>query len=421
MNATVWLPYAQMQTVLPPFEVERTQGCTLFLKDGRSLIDGIASWWSACHGYNHPHLVKAIQEQASKLPHVMMGGLIHEQAIRLASRLAAMLPGDLDYVFFSESGSVAVEIAMKMALQFWMNQQQPQKHRFISFENAYHGDTFFTMSVCDPHDGMHRLFHQVLPKQHVLPLPTSDELLNHFAAWLEKHAHECAGVLIEPLVQGAAGMKMHSAQTLHAIVKLCQQHHVLVIVDEIFTGFCRTGTLFAFEQAKISPDIICLGKALSGGMMPLAATIANKTIYDAFLMDDQSKALMHGTTFMGHALGCATANASLDLFLQEARVAQVDAINTHLHATLMPLAEVPGVQSVRTLGAIGAIELVRALTPKEMNWFTQQCVNEGIWCRPIQNVVYLTPALTINHLELSTLTDILVTQVQAWSTHFYHT
>jgi len=419
MNATVWLPYAQMQTVLPPFEVERTQGCTLFLKDGRTLIDGVASWWSSCHGYNHPHIIEAIQEQANKLPHVMMGGLIHEQALRLAFRLAAILPGDLDYVFFSESGSVAVEIAMKMALQYWMNQQQPQKHRFISFENAYHGDTFFTMSVCDPHDGMHRLFHQVLPKQHVLPLPTTEALLNAFAAWLEKHADECAGLLIEPLVQGAAGMKMHSAKTLQAIAHLCQQHDVLVICDEIFTGFCRTGTMFAFEQANIIPDIICLGKALSGGTMPLAATIANKTIYDAFLSDDQSKALMHGTTFMGHALGCAAANASLDLFLEEPRLAQVDAINTHLHGTLTHLSKVPGVKAVRILGAIGAIELVRALTPQEMNWITAQCVSDGIWCRPIQNVVYLTPALTISPAELSTLTEIIVKQVEAWSTLFY--
>lgn len=419
MNATVWLPYAQMQTVLPPFEVEKTQGSTLFLKNGQTLIDGVASWWSSCHGYNHPHIIQAIQEQARLLPHVMMGGLIHEQALRLAFRLAAILPCDLDYVFFSESGSVAVEIAMKMALQFWMNQQQTQKHRFISFENAYHGDTFFTMSVCDPHDGMHRLFHQVLPKQHVLPLPTSDALLKDFAAWLKKHAHECAGVLIEPLVQGAAGMRMHSAQTLQAIVKLCQQHQVLVICDEIFTGFGRTGTLFAFEQAQIIPDIICLGKALTGGVMPLAATIANKTIYDAFLSDDQSKALMHGTTFMGHALGCAAANASLDLFLEEPRLAQVDTINTHFHNTLTKLNGVPGVKAVRTLGAIGAIELARALTPLEMNWFTQQCVSDGIWCRPIQNVVYLTPALTITCAELSTLTDIIGKQVRAWSTLFY--
>lgn len=419
-NATVWLPYAQMQTTLPPFEVQSTQGSKLLLKNGKTLIDGVASWWTACHGYNHPHIVKAIQEQAAVLPHVMMGGLVHPQATRLAERLANLLPGTLDYVFFSESGSVAVEIAMKMALQFWMNHNQPNKHRFICFENGYHGDTFFTMSVCDPIDGMHRLFQRVLPKQHCLSLPTTDTLLETFATWLKKHAHECAALLIEPLVQGAGGMKMHSPQVLQAITSLCQQHNVLVIADEIFTGFLRTGTLFAIEQAKIIPDIICLSKALTGGTLPLAATIATKPIYDAFLSNDQSKALMHGTTFMGNALGCAAANASLDLFESEPRLKQVHAIQTMLCEAFSNLEDVPGVTAVRVKGAIGAIELARALTPSEMNRFKEQCVNDGIWCRPIQNVVYTTPALTIEPAQLSYLTQSIVKQVLAWSTLFCH-
>lgn len=417
-NATVWLPYAQMQTTLPPFEVISTKGSRLYLSDGRSLIDGVASWWTACHGYNHPHIVKAIQEQAGILPHVMMGGLIHPQATRLAQRLSAILPGTLDYVFFSESGSVAVEIAMKMALQFWMHHNLPNKHRFICFENGYHGDTFFTMSVCDPYQGMHRLFHQVLPKQFVQPLPT-DALLESFENWLKQHAHECAGLLIEPLVQGAGGMKMHSPDTLHAIVKLCQHYDVLVIADEIFTGFARTGSLFAIEQANVIPDIICLSKALTGGTLPLAATIANQTIYNAFLSNDQDKALMHGTTFMGNALGCAAANASLDLFENEPRLAQVAEINAMLTCAFATLENVAGVKAVRTKGAIGAIELERALTPPEMNWFKEQCVNDGIWCRPIQNMVYTTPPLTIEQVELSSLTEIIVKQVVAWSTLFY--
>jgi len=419
-NATVWLPYAQMQTTLPPFEVIKTQDATLTLKNGDTLIDGIASWWTACHGYNHPHIVKAIQEQASLLPHVMMGGLIHPQVKRLAERLAHLLPGTLDYVFLSESGSVAVEIAMKMALQFWMNHNRPDKHRFICFAGGYHGDTFFTMSVCDPIDGMHQLFQRVLPTQHCQPLPTSDALLETFAKWLQKNADHCAGVLIEPLVQGAGGMKMHSPQTLRAIVELCQQHHVLVIVDEIFTGFARTGTMFAIEQAHIVPDIICLGKALTGGTLPLAATIANQATYQAFLSEEPGKALMHGTTFMGNALGCAAANASLDLFEYEPRLAQVEAIQAILHKAFSPLQDVPGVTAVRVKGAIGAIELARALTPLEMNWFKQQCVSDGIWCRPLPNVVYTTPPLTIKSHELLSLTEIIVKQVLAWSTLFYH-
>ncbi len=419
-NATVWLPYAQMQTTLAPFEVQSTQGSKLILKNGQTLIDGVASWWTACHGYNHPHIVKAIQDQAALLPHVMMGGLIHPQVTRLANRLAALLPGTLDHVFFSESGSVAVEIAMKMALQFWMNHHQPNKHRFICFQNGYHGDTFFTMSVCDPVEGMHQLFHRVLPTQHCQPLPTSDALLEQFEQWLKENAHECAGVLIEPLVQGASGMKMHSPQTLRSIIELCQQHQILVIVDEIFTGFARTGTLFAILQANVVPDIICLGKALTGGTLPLAATIANQSIYQAFLGEEQGKALMHGTTFMGNALGCAAANASLDLFENEPRLSQVAAIEKQLCAAFTALQEVPGVTAVRIKGAIGAIELARALTPSEMNWFKEQCVIEGIWCRPIQNVVYTTPSLTISQGELQMLTKIIVKQVIAWSTLFYH-
>lgn len=420
INPTVWLPYAQMQTTLPPFEVIRTKGSQLFLRDGRVLIDGVASWWTACHGYSHPHIVQAIQEQAACLPHVMMGGLIHPQATRLATRLAALLPGTLDHVFFSESGSVAVEIAMKMALQFWMHHHQPNKYRFICFENGYHGDTFFTMSVCDPYQGMHRLFNQVLPKQFVQPLPTTDDKLAAFEQWLKAHAHECAGVLIEPLVQGAGGMKMHSPETLQAIIALCQRHDVLVIVDEIFTGFARTGTLFAIEKTTIVPDIICLSKALTGGTLPMAATIANQTIYQAFLSNDQEKALMHGTTFMGNALGCAAANASLDLFATEPRLQQVKAINETLTSIFAACESIRGVKAVRTLGAIGAIELQRALTPMEMNWFKEQCVNDGIWCRPIQDVVYTTPPLTIDPAELSKLAEIIVKQVRAWSTLFYH-
>ncbi|HRE32100.1 MAG TPA: aminotransferase class III-fold pyridoxal phosphate-dependent enzyme, partial [Candidatus Berkiella sp.] len=277
-------------------------------------------------------------------------------------------------------------------------------HRFVYFEHGYHGDTFFTMSVCDPNEGMHRLFHRVLPTQYFQPLPNTDALLAHFENWLKKHAHECAALLIEPLVQGAGGMTMHRPETLRAIAMLCKQHNVLMITDEIFTGFGRTGSLFAIEQANIIPDIICLSKALTGGTLPLAVTVASQQIFSGFLSEDSHKALMHGTTFMGNALGCAAANASLDLFENEPRLEQVATIHAALSQAFAPLAEIPVVKDVRTLGAIGAIQLERALTSTEMSWFKQQCVNEGVWCRPIQDVVYTTPALTIDSTDLASLT-----------------
>jgi adenosylmethionine-8-amino-7-oxononanoate aminotransferase len=267
---------------------------------------------------------------------------------------------------------------------------------------------------------MHRLFHQVLPVQHFHPLPTTDDLLENFDKWLTQHAKYCAALLIEPLVQGAGGMKMHSPQTLASIIRLCQQHNVLVIADEIFTGFGRTGTLFAIEQANIIPDIICLSKALTGGTLPLATTVANQPVYQAFLSENPENALMHGTTFMGNALGCAAANASLDLFDNEPRLAEVFRINQHLLQAFQPLETVPGVKEIRVLGAIGAIQLTHDLTSQEMNWFKQQCVANGVWCRPLRDVVYTTPPLNILPTDLITLTEVICKQVRAWSTLFCH-
>jgi len=414
-DPTLWLPYAQMQTALPPLEVMTAQGSTLYLSDGRQLIDGVASWWTACHGYQHPTLIQAIQDQATTLCHVMLGGLVHPQAKRLAHRLAATLPGDLNHVFFSESGSVAVEIALKIALQYWINHKTPSRHRFIHFQHAYHGDTLFAMSVCDPIEGMHRLFHPILPVQDFHLLPTSDILLEAFEKWLSQHASKVAGIIIEPLVQGAGGMKMHSPDHFRQLCELCRRFDILIIADEIFTGFGRTGSHFAIEQADFIPDIICLSKALTGGTLPLAATVVRQNVFSAFLDPDFEKALMHGTTFMGNALACAAANASLDLFETQSRLQQVALIEKSLQSDLAPLLCCKEVKDVRVKGAIGAVQLNQPLSQSDLNWFKHGFIQEGIWCRPLGDIVYTTPPLTIDLEHLWSITRTMVKLVTAYS------
>ena len=355
----VWLPYAQMKTAAPPLAVARTEGCRIVLADGRELIDGIASWWTACHGYNHPHIRDAVIRQAETMPHVMFGGLVHEPALRLARRLVDMLPGDLDRVFFSDSGSVAVEVALKMAIQFWRNRGQGTRSRFVTFRGAYHGDTTGAMAVSDPDDSMHALFRGVLPEHVSVALPTDDGSEHTLQQALERHADRLAGIIVEPLVQGAGGMLFHDAAVLRRLRQLADRYDLLLIFDEIFTGFGRTGTMFACGQAQVAPDIICLSKALTGGTLPLAATVASKRVFEAFWSDDPRHALMHGPTYMANALGCAAANASLDLFEREPRLAQVTAISQQLAHGLEPCRGSPRVKDVRVKGAIGVIELDR--------------------------------------------------------------
>ena len=401
----IWLPYAQMKTARPPLPVARTQGCRIVLADGRELIDGIASWWTACHGYNHPNIRAAIERQLAVMPHVMFGGLVHEQALTLARRLAALMPGDLDRVFFSDSGSVAVEVAMKMAVQYWLNRGIRGRTKFIAFAGGYHGDTTGAMAVCDPQSGMHALFHGLLPKHHLLDLPRDDASAAALSALLERHAEEIAAIIVEPLVQGAGGMRFHDAGVLRRLRAAADRYELLLIFDEIFTGFGRTGAMFASETANVVPDIITLSKALTGGTLPLAATIARRKVFDAFWSDDPAHALMHGPTYMGNALACAAANASLDLFEAEPRLRQVADISAALARDLAPCRGLPGVKDVRVLGAIGVVELDRI---DDLDRLRARFVEEGVFIRPFDSVVYLTPAFTVGADELARLTGAIV-------------
>jgi adenosylmethionine-8-amino-7-oxononanoate aminotransferase len=396
----VWLPYAAMKSA-KPLPVAATRGTRIVLSDGRELIDGIASWWTACHGYNHPSIRVAIERQVAEMPHVMFGGLVHEQALTLSRRLAVMLPGDLDRVFFSDSGSVAVEVAMKMAMQFWINSGVKGRNRFVAFRGGYHGDTTGAMAVSDSESGMHATFRGPVQEQPIIDLPRDGVSAAALTQLLERHAHEIAGIIVEPLAQGAGGMRFHDAEVLARLRAAADHYDVLLIFDEIFTGFGRTGTMFACEQANVVPDIITLSKALTGGTLPLAATVANKRVFDAFWSDDPKKALMHGPTYMANALACAAANASLDLF----ELAQVAAIEQALADGLAPCRQNARVKDVRVKGAIGVVELDRI---DDLKALRARFIEEGVFIRPFDNIVYLTPAFTIDARDLKKLTDAIV-------------
>jgi adenosylmethionine-8-amino-7-oxononanoate aminotransferase len=402
----VWLPYAQMKTANPPLAVVGTEGCRIRLADGRELIDGIASWWTACHGYNHPHIRAAVEDQLARMPHVMFGGMVHEPALTLARRLTGLMaPADLDRVFFSDSGSVAVEVALKMAVQYWRNRGVRGRTRVLAFRNAYHGDTTGAMAVSDPEGSFHAAFRGLLLEQIIVNLPTDENSTAAFEAAVARHAEDLAAIIVEPLVQGAGGMHFHDAAALRKIRAAADRHDILLIFDEIFTGFGRTGTLFAFQEAGVAPDIITLSKALTGGTLPLAATIARRKIFEAFWSDDPAKALMHGPTFMANPLACAAANASLDLFEREPRLDQVAKISRALAAGLEPCRALPGVKDFRVKGAIGVVELNRI---ENLNTLRQCFIAEGVFIRPFGNIVYLSPALTIGADELAKLTGAVV-------------
>jgi len=402
----IWLPYAQMKTAPLPLPVVGADGSRLRLADGRELVDGVASWWTVAHGYNHPHMRDVMGAQLARLPHVMLGGLAHEQAYTLASRLARILPAGLERTFFTDSGSVAVEVALKMAIQYWVNKGNRQRQRIVHFRGSYHGDTFATMALCDPDEGMHALFGGMLPGNLMAELPATPDAITGLDSMLSRP--DVAAVIVEPLVQGAGGMLFHPPETLKAIADCARRHGVLLILDEIFTGFARTGTMFACEQAGIVPDIICLGKALTGGALPLAATVATSEVFDAFLDDDPARALMHGPTYMGNALACAAANASLDLFEREPRKAQALSIGEHLASALSRLKGKPNVVDVRVKGAIGVVQLERL----DRIALRQEFIRRGVWIRPFGNIVYTTPPLSISREDLAILTDAIVDVVE---------
>lgn len=405
----IWLPYTQMQTCNPPILVKETHGRSIILEDDTELIDGIASWWTACHGYNHPYIAQAIQKQLKQMPHIMFGGIVHQPALSLAEKLSTLLPSDLNKVFFSESGSVAVEVAIKIAIQFWINQKNHIKNKILSFHGGYHGDTMATMAVCDPEEGMHNLFKDILPRQYNLPLPTSQQTRQDFIHFLEQHHHKIAAILIEPLVQGAGGMLFHTPDLLTFLRQQADHFDVLLIFDEIFTGFGRTGSFFACNQADITPDIITLSKALTGGTMALAATVAKEHIFNNFLSDNEQHALMHGPTFMANPLACACACASLELFSQYSWQNKIQTIETQLKKELSQCQSLNNVKTIRVMGAIGVVELYKI---SDMNRLKSKLLHQNVWIRPFRNIIYLTPSFTITSNELTQLTYAIYNVIQ---------
>ena len=403
----LWHPYTSMLEPSPVWPVESAEGVRLKLADGRELIDGMASWWCAVHGYNHPTLNAAMQAQLAKTPHVMFGGLTHEPAIELGRRLVDLTPAPLEKVFLADSGSVSIEVAMKMAIQYWQSRGEPGKHRMLSLRQGYHGDTLGAMSVCDPVTGMHHIFSGVVTEQLFAPAPTCryDQSwdagdLEAMAAMIEQHRDELAAVMLEPVVQGAGGMHFYHPEYLRGVRELCDRHGVLLIADEIATGFGRSGRLFAFEHAGISPDIMCLGKALTGGTMTLAATLATREIGET-ISRGGAGVFMHGPTFMGNPLACAAAVASIDLLLANDWQGAVQRLQAGLQQGLAPCAALPGVADVRALGAIGVVQLEQ---PVDMHDLVPRFVEAGVWVRPFGRMVYLMPPYVMNDADLATLT-----------------
>jgi adenosylmethionine---8-amino-7-oxononanoate aminotransferase len=412
----VWHPYGPMPASVAPLPVVSAHGVRLRLTNGRELIDGMASWWCAIHGYRHPALDAAARRQLDRMSHVMFGGLTHERAVELARRLVAMTPDGLEHVFLADSGSVSVEVALKMCLQYQRACGRPERTRFLALRGAYHGDTLGAMALCDPVGGMHHLFAETLPRNVFAERPPGGFDAPIDAGWLERtrslvaqHAHELAAVVVEPIVQGAGGMWFYAPAYLRALRELCDEHELLLVCDEIATGFGRTGALFASEHARITPDVMCVGKALTGGYLTLAAALCTAQVAEG-ISAGEGGALMHGPTFMGNPLACAVALASLDLLADGARREQVAAIERGLTIGLAPAQELPGVQDVRVLGAIGVVQLDRDVDVAQA---TVVAVDHGVWLRPFRDLVYTMPPYPIAPDDLAQVCHAIVAVARA--------
>lgn len=404
--AHVWHPYGGFPATTEPLVVASASGVRLTLADGRELIDGMSSWWAAVHGYRHPVLDAALLAQSQRMSHVMFGGLTHEPAVRLAQLLVELTPAGLDKVFLCDSGSVSVEVAVKMCLQYQRAQGRPRKHRLLTWRGGYHGDTFTPMSVCDPEGGMHALWTDILAEQIFAPAPPKDfepDYVSELERLVARHAAELAAVIVEPVVQGAGGMRFHDPRYLAALRRICDEHDVLLVFDEIATGFGRTGRLFAAEHAGVRPDVMCVGKALTGGYMTLAAALCTPGIAET--ISREHGGLMHGPTFMGNPLACAVAVASIELLLSRDWQGEVRRIEFELNEGLAPARAIPGVADVRVFGAIGVIELDH---PVDMRKTTHAAVESGVWLRPFRNLIYAMPPFISTGADVRSITAAMV-------------